>query len=100
MFQGFKIGETEHQSRGNERGNHRNSDGERKIALPKEIKLPRWRQSPDWQDGRVSGYSGSSTILERSRADGQRLDLRPALCHELRSRVVDAGVIWTYQLLG
>jgi hypothetical protein len=54
LFQSFKIGETEHQSRGNERGNHRDSDGERKIAPPKEIKAKRCRAGVSHQFGRMN----------------------------------------------
>ncbi|MGB6441607.1 MAG: hypothetical protein WBE89_20300, partial [Methyloceanibacter sp.] len=43
LFQSFKIGETEYQSSGNERGDHPNYDGERKVAPPKEIKAKHCR---------------------------------------------------------
>jgi hypothetical protein len=78
----------------------------RAASNSKEIKAKHCRAGVSHQFGRINlveeylVIQGHRALLERSRADGQRLDLRPALCHELRSRVVDAGEIWTNELLG
>jgi hypothetical protein len=54
LFQSFKICKAEHQCRGNERGNHRNYDGERKIVPPKEIKAKHCRAGVSHQFGRMN----------------------------------------------
>ena len=65
LFQSFKIGETEHQSRGDEWGNHRNYDGERKIAPPKKVKAKHGRAGVSQQFGRMNFCFSSSGSFAR-----------------------------------
>jgi hypothetical protein len=54
--------------------------------------MPRWRQSPIWQDefgGRVSDRSGSSVLLGRLRSKGKSLDCAPIPTHKTRSHIAD-----------
>ena len=93
LFQRFKIGETEHKPRGNERRNGCNDDGSRKIVLPQEIEAENSGANIGQKFGRMnlveeeSGHAGSSDFLRglrrlRLSADGKGLNLGPAPCHE------------------